>query len=152
MSTLSVWALHNIGSLPIIPKQVYESISDPNGFTPGDLGIAETLKGCGEFYYSSYTASASAELRANRNYFMSIVPNTDTDSTYIKVDWGFFKANLVTGDWTVNVLDLIIVAQWLGVILPPMTPYAADLNKDGKVNVLDVICVATNLGAFAVGW
>jgi hypothetical protein len=148
---LGVWALHDIGSLPIIPKQVYESISDPNGFTPGDLGIAETLKGCGAFYFLDYMVGVSAELRANRNYFMPIVPNTDTDPTNIKIDWGIFKANLASGDWTVNVRDLIIVAGWLGwpPFPPPIviSPILADVNKDGIVNVLDLIIVATCLGA-----
>jgi ABC-type transport system substrate-binding protein len=144
-SIQSCWALHWIGSLPIIPKFLYETIPDPHGFTPGNLGIEQTMIGSGPFYYASYTSGVSALLKANRNYFMPIVPNWDTDPT-ITSDWGIFKANVKSGDWTVNVLDLIVVANSLGWTGPP-GGIPADINKDGSVNVLDLIIVATMLGA-----
>jgi ABC-type transport system substrate-binding protein len=72
-SFLSAWALHWLGSLPIIPKFVYEDITDPHGFTPGNLGIEKTLIGSGPFYYVNYTCGTSALLKANRNYFKTMV-------------------------------------------------------------------------------
>jgi peptide/nickel transport system substrate-binding protein len=145
-SIQSVWAFHWIGGLPIIPKFIFEGIADPQGFTPGNLGIEETLIGCGAFYYMSYNPGVSFLLRANRNHFKPIVPNTDTDPTNIKIDWGIFKGNPRSGDWDVDVLDLIIVATSLGIIIPPI-PFPPDVNKDGVVNVLDLIIIATCLGA-----
>ncbi len=102
--------------------------------------------GSGNFYFSSYTAGVSVLLTANRNYFKEIVPNTDTDPTHIKIDWGIFKSNLKKGDWTVNVLDLIYVAGMLGWTGPP-GGIPQDVNKDGTVNVLDLIIAATCVGA-----
>jgi len=142
----SVWALHWAGGLPIIPKFIYENIPDPHGFYAGGLTAEETLIGTGSFYFVSYTAGVSCLLRANRNYFQDIVPNIDTDPINIKIDWGIFKSNPKSGDWVVNVLDLIIVANALGWTGPP-GDVPADINKDGAVNVLDLIVVAINLGA-----
>jgi hypothetical protein len=70
----------------------------------------------------------------------------DTDPTHIKLDWGIFKSNAKTGDWRVNVLDLIIVASAVGWTGRP-GDIPGDINKDGKVNVLDLIIVATCIGA-----
>jgi len=145
-NVLSCWAMHWVGGLPIIPKSVYQNILDPHGFTPGNLGPEKTLIGSGAFYFVSYTPGVSAVLRANRNYFAPIVPNVDTDPSRIKIDWGIFKGNAKSGDWTVNVLDMIVVATAIGWTGPP-GDIPADINKDGKVNVLDLINVATNLGA-----
>jgi hypothetical protein len=95
---------------------------------------------------ASYAQLVTCLLEANRNYFRTIVPNTDTNPTTIKLDWGIFKSNPKSGDWTVNVLDLIIVATALGWTGKP-GDIPQDINKDGKVNVLDLIIVATNVGA-----
>jgi len=144
-SVASVWAFHWIGGLPIIPKSIYELIPDPQGFYPGGTYPA-TLMGSGNFYFSSYTAAVSCLLTANRNYFKTIVPDTDTNPELIKFEWGIFKSNPKSGDWWVNVLDLIFVAgclSWLG----PPGDIPQDINKDGKVNVLDLIIVAGNADA-----
>jgi len=146
MSQQSIWALHQLGSLPIIPSFIYSGIADAHGFTAGNLGEEATLIGSGPFYYVSYTTGVSGLLRANRNYINEIVPNVDTDPVNIKLDWGIFRANPKEGDWTVNVLDLIIVANALGWTGQP-GDIPADITKDGTVNVLDLIVVATNLGA-----
>ena len=50
----------------------------------------------------------------------------------------------VNQDGTVNVLDIILVAQNLGQ-KPPSNP-RVDVNKDGQVNVLDLVFVAERLG------
>lgn len=144
-SIASVWAFHWLGSLPIIPKFIFDGIVDPSGFYAGGIYPA-TLTGTGGFYFSSYTPGVSCLLTANRNHFRTIVPDIDTNPLTIKIEWGIFKSNVKSGDWTVNVLDLIIVAGSLGWVgLPGDIPQ--DINKDGKVNVLDLIIVATNIGA-----
>jgi ABC-type transport system substrate-binding protein len=146
-SKLSVWACRQLGSLPIIPRSVYQNIVDPHGFTPGSTGIdLKTLMGCGPFYFVSYAPGVSVYMKANRNYFKPIFPNIDTDPTYIKLDWGIFRANVKAMDWTVNVLDMIIVASALG-WEGPVGGIPADVRKDGEVNVLDLIVIATNLEA-----
>jgi hypothetical protein len=145
-SVLSTWALHWIGELPIIPKFIFESIADPHGFTPGNLPKEDVLVGSGAFYYVNYQAGVSCVLRANRNYFMTIVPNIDTTG-YIRLDWGIFKANCKAMDWTVNVMDSIIVAsalEWTG----PPGDIPQDINKDGKVDESDlwIVCMHWEAG------
>lgn len=143
----SVWTFHWLGGLPIIPKTVYEGIADPHGFTPGGLPLATVLVGSGAFYFQSYTTGISALLETNRNYFKTIVPNTDTDPTHIHIDWGIFKSNVKSGDWTVNVLDLIRVARKFGQAGFPPGSIPEDINKDGKINILDIILVVVNIDA-----
>jgi hypothetical protein len=145
-SILSVWALHWVGGLPIIPQFLFSGIANPHGYTPANLGIPQTMIGSGAHYFAGNNPGVSFLLKANRNYFMPIVPNKDTDPVNIKIDWGIFKGNVRSGDWTVNVLDLIVVAGQIGWTGPP-GDIPADINKDGSVNVLDLIIVATNLGA-----
>ena len=50
----------------------------------------------------------------------------------------------VNQDGTVNILDMIFVAQNLG--QEPPSDSRADVNKDGQVNILDLIFVAERLG------
>jgi hypothetical protein len=146
-TVLSTWAFHWLGGIPITPKAVIEPLADPHGFVPGSSTFdINKLVGSGAFYMSSYTPLVSCLMTANRQYFKPIVPNMDTNPTTIKLDWGIFKSNVKSGDWTVNVLDLITVASVLGWTGKP-GDIPQDINKDGKVNVLDLIIVATNIGA-----
>jgi len=152
MNFQSVWSADMLGGLPIIPKIVFEGIPNATGFTPGSTGInVETLMGSGPFYYVSYSTGVNAVLNANRYYFMSIVPNVDTDGmtgfpTQISIPWGLFKSN-AAAPWAVNVLDLITVAESLGATGPYGGWIPADVNKDKVVNVLDLILVAADIGA-----
>ena len=50
----------------------------------------------------------------------------------------------VNQDGTVNILDIILVAQSLGQ-KPPSNP-RVDANKDGQVNILDLVFIAERLG------
>lgn len=142
------WALHWIGGMPIIPKFVFETFgeNEGTGFYPGGSDPS-TLVGSGPFYFSYFSAGVDCLLKANRLFQMSIVPNIDTDPAMIKLDWGIFRSNAKSGDWTVNVLDLIVSAVRVGWTGRP-GDIPADLNKDGEVNILDLIIVATNLGAY----
>ena len=70
-------------------------------------------------------------------------------------DWAHWADLLITAkgiepngdvnqDGTVNILDLVLVAQHLGQ-KPPSNP-RADVNNDGQVNVLDLVRVAEQFG------
>jgi len=144
-SIASVWALHWIGGLPIIPKSVYELIPDARGFYPGGV-YPDTLMGSGNFYFSSYTAGVSCLLTANRNYWKTIVPDRDTDPLMIAYDWAIFRANVRSGDWTVSVADGITVVGAFGWTGPPGN-IPEDINKDGKVDDVDLSYVLSEMGA-----
>lgn len=49
----------------------------------------------------------------------------------------------VNGDLTVNILDLVLIAQGLGGDQTADT--ALDINKDGVINILDLVLVSQNL-------
>ena len=78
---------------------------------------------------------------------------TDSGKT-VSCDWAHWADLLITADGvepngdvnqdgTVNILDLVLVAQHLGQ-KPPSNP-SADVNNDGQVNVLDLVLVAEQL-------
>ncbi len=50
----------------------------------------------------------------------------------------------VNGDGIVNILDLVMVAQYIGVERP--RPHRVDVNGDGVVNILDLVVVAQEIG------
>ena len=79
---------------------------------------------------------------------------TDSGET-VSCDWAHWADLFVTAkgvessgdvnqDGTVNILDVILVAQNLGQ-KPPANP-RADANKDGQVNILDLVFIAERLG------
>ena len=151
MNVMSYFALHWIGGLPIIPKHIFENIPDPHGFTPGSEGVnPDTLIGTGPWKFVSYSTGVSAALTANREWFMPVVPNLDLYPDEIKYDWGIFLANCKDGDWTVNVLDLLVIASpsVYGTTGKPGW-VKADLVKDGVINVLDLLKVS---GAYGASW
>ena len=79
---------------------------------------------------------------------------TDSGET-VSCDWAHWADLFITAkgvesngdvnqDGTVNILDIILVAQNLGQ-KPPSNP-RADANKDGQVNILDLVFIAERLG------
>lgn len=70
----------------------------------------------------------------SQNYdFTEIVRFEVTDAeTYAKLD--------VNNDGTINILDLVFVANGIG-----KSDSAADVNSDGKVNILDLVQIANHL-------
>jgi ABC-type transport system substrate-binding protein len=144
----SAWAVDWAGSIPIIPKAIFNTINDASGFYPGGDANVQAMTGSGPYYFSSYTTGTSCLLLANRNFFKPIVPNKDTDPTHIHIDWGIFRCKAVPPPpWKVIVLDLIVVATSLGAVGPYGGWIPGDVNCDGKVNVLDLILIASCLGA-----
>ena len=79
---------------------------------------------------------------------------TDSGET-VSCDWAHWADLRITAngvepngdvnqDGTLNILDLVLVAQHLG--QKPTSDPRADVNKDGQVNVLDLVLVAEQLG------
>lgn len=51
----------------------------------------------------------------------------------------------INGDGVVNILDLVFVANNLGMQVEEGTETSADVNKDGVVNILDLVAVAADI-------
>jgi len=51
----------------------------------------------------------------------------------------------VTGDGTVNILDLVQVVNYILELSSPLYECAADFNQDGTVNILDLVQIANNI-------
>ena len=51
----------------------------------------------------------------------------------------------INGDGVVNILDLVFVANNLGMQVEDGTEPSADVNKDGVVNILDLVAVAADI-------
>ena len=66
-------------------------------------------------------------------------PVAQTEPPKLKTD--------VTGDGVVNILDLILIAQYLGETAPANS--GVDVNDDGTVSILDLILVAQQMGKSA---
>jgi len=49
-------------------------------------------------------------------------------------------------DWTVNIVDIVVVALEFGHPPPPIVDLRADVNKDGLVNIVDIVIVALHFG------
>jgi parallel beta-helix repeat protein len=49
-------------------------------------------------------------------------------------------------DWTVDIVDIVIVALEFGHPPPPIVDLRADVNKDGLVNIVDIVIVALHFG------
>ena len=54
------------------------------------------------------------------------------------------KSTDINGDGVVNILDLVFVANNLGMQVVEGTNSSADVNKDGVVNILDLVAVAAD--------
>jgi hypothetical protein len=54
------------------------------------------------------------------------------------------KSTDINGDGVVNILDLVFVANNLGMQVVEGTNSSADVNKDGVINILDLVAVAAD--------
>ena len=111
---------------PAIFKEYHQRIVLPVGSAPGTWGLAEM----------TVFDKAGNTLRAD---FTEIVRFEITDApTYAQSD--------VNQDGTVNVQDLVLVANEIGQLGTADAELNADINADGTVNILDLVQVANNFG------
>ena len=105
--------------------------------------------GTGTLLVVTFKAKAVGETRVTLSGFFAGSSGGETISSgvpeiKITIEARAFPAWDVNQDGQVNVLDLILVAQYLG--RDASVNPQADVNGDGTINVLDLIVVAQNLG------
>jgi ABC-type transport system substrate-binding protein len=134
----NIWTLDYIGTLPILPKHVFQNIHDVTGYTPGaneGHPASETLIGSGPWKYVNYTSSRLC-LEANRDYFMETPPKEEIDFRY---DWEM-------GCWVVDAMDATMVCEAFdtsgnGVPSAKWEPGCDIAKGDCKVNAFDLVTV-----------
>ena len=107
------------------------------------------VSGTGTLLLVTFTAKATGETRVTLSNFYAGSSGGEAISSaapeiVIAIEDRVFLAWDVNQDGQVNVLDLVLVAQYLGedVSVSPQS----DVNGDGTINVLDLIIVAQYLG------
>lgn len=122
----SIWVLQLAGTMPIIPKHVWETIPPAECEAQGEYVTKGNLTGSGAFVMASHTQDESWLLRANPFYFRQLAGDVDASGR-------------------VDILDIFAVAQVFGRNVPPASPIV-DQNGDQKIDILDIFAVATNFG------
>ncbi len=134
----SIWALNSIGSLPILPKHIFQNITDITGYTPGaneGHPASETLIGSGPWKYVDHSSSVLF-LEANRDYFMETPPIGEVDFRY---DWEM-------GCYVVDNMDEAMAGEAFGTsgtgIHSARWEPGCDVNGDGAVDLADLLTIA----------
>ncbi len=84
------------------------------------------------------------ESGSNSNYWSMFRGNKLRSGTYMPGDDTFCGADLgdVTGDGSINILDLVQIANYILEVSTPLYECAADYTQDGNVNILDLVQIA----------
>jgi len=144
---LNSCALWWIGSLPIIPMHIFQTITDPTGYTPGNLPPEQVLIGCGAWRYQFINPTSNMILIANRGYYLKTPPIGEVDY-YMQMDYVPLNPRSA---YQVNILDIVRIciaysSKGYGVPDENFDP-GCDINPGGHtctVNILDVVsaCIA----------
>ena len=107
------------------------------------------VSGTGTLLLVTFTAKATGETRVTLSNFYAGSSGGEAISSaapeiVIAIEDRVFLAWDVNQDGQVNVLDLVLVAQYLGEDVSANPQF--DVNGDGTINVLDLIIVAQYLG------
>ena len=111
---------------PTLFKEYHKRIVLPVGSAPGTWGLAEM----------TVFDKAGNTLRAD---FTEIV-------RFEIIDTPIYAQSDVNQDGSVNVQDLVLVANEIGHPGPQNAGANADVNADGNINILDLVQVANNFG------
>ena len=139
---LNPWALWWIGSLPIIPKHIFQTISDPTGYTPSGIPPEQVLIGCGPWRYQYLDPTSYMILTANRYYFLRTPPLGEIDY-YMEVDYEPLDPY---AGYQITILDIVKICAAYGSqgyeIPDENFDPGCDINPEGHactINILDLV-------------
>jgi ABC-type transport system substrate-binding protein len=144
----NIWTLDLIGTLPILPKHVFQSITNVTGYYPGisqGLSASKVLIGSGPWKYVSNNASTLI-LQANRDFFLETPPAAEVDFCY----------NWEMRSWGVDAMDATMVGEAFnstGSFIPSAKwEPRADINGNGVIDSTDVSYVTSQASCFNITW
>jgi len=133
----NTFTIDYIGTLPILPKHIFQNISNVTGYTPGasqGFNATQTLIGTGPWNYVSHNSSMLL-LEANRAYFLETPPKSEID----------FRYNWEVGGWTVDALDVSMVGELFGMDygMPSLKwEPGCDVHPDKTIDLMDIVIVS----------
>jgi hypothetical protein len=146
---LNEWALWWIGSLPIIPRHLFQSILDPSGYTPGNLPPEIILKGCGPWMFAVLNPTLELILVANRGYYLKTPPLGEIDF-YMEVN---YSPTNPTNGYKVNIYDIVMICVAYGSkgygIPDENFDSGCDITTSGHnctINIYDVVLACSEYG------
>jgi len=80
MNSPGIWSLYDVGEVPILPKHIWENITEPWGFQPDPQ-----LVGSGPFKFSEYVNGSHVRLIANREYFKFFTPRVQLKPKMLRI-------------------------------------------------------------------
>jgi ABC-type transport system substrate-binding protein len=144
----NIWTLDLIGKLPILPKHIFQSITNVTGYYPGigqGLSASKVLIGSGLWKYVSNNASTLI-LKANRDFFLETPPAGEVDFCY---HWEM-------GSWGVDAMDATMVGEAFnstGSFIPSAKwDPRADIYGNGVIDSNDVSYVTSQANCFNITW
>ena len=115
------------------PEQIRYQWHDQDGLISGATGVVLTLEfGAGETYFVEATPFDGTESGVAVRSADITIPNA-------------VRPTDVNGDGVVNILDLVIVSNNLGVPVVGQLSPNPDVNGDNVVNILDLVAVAADI-------
>lgn len=80
MKEPGIWALYDVGEVPILPKHIWQNISNPLDFSPDPQ-----LIGTGPFKFEEYVNGSYFLLETNKKYFRYFKPSTWAEPRVLRV-------------------------------------------------------------------
>ena len=149
---LNPWALWWIGSLPIIPRHIFQKISDPTGYTPGYLPPEQILIGCGPWRFQQLNSSNNIVLMANREYYLKTPPIGEVDY-HMEVDYR--PLNPKTG-YRITILDIVRICAAYGSqgyeIPDENFDPGCDINPGGHTCTINILDIVTATAQYGMQW
>ncbi len=149
---LNPWALWWIGSLPIIPRHIFEDISDPTGYTPGNLPPELVLIGCGPWRCVDLVPSGHMILTANRDYYLKTPPRGEIDF-YMQIE---YEPSNPQDGYKIAIYDIVRICAAYGSqgyeIPDKNFDPGCDINPAGHTCTVNLYDIVVACGQYGTVW
>jgi len=131
----SVWALHWLGGVPMIPKHIWENIPPAYSWQQGEYETTGKLTGCGPFRFVSRQMGEWLLLENNPTYFRKLVrPDYYTTGQSVP----YFNGKVDIEDLAMAIGHFYEFYPWPHADKDPWV----DVNKDLGIDIIDISEIA----------